>query len=57
MIEDYGFGSIGGSNDWQVKAEYSEELAAAALCPPQIPHDFARAVTRAAAVGNRRVTA
>jgi hypothetical protein len=27
------------------------------LCPLQIPHDLARARTRAAAVGSRRLTA
>jgi hypothetical protein len=31
--------------------------APAPLCPPQIPHDNTRAPTRAAAVGNQRLTA
>jgi hypothetical protein len=46
-------GAIGGMNDRQGKIIPARKLAPMPLCPPQIPHDLARA----AEVGNRRLTA
>jgi hypothetical protein len=45
------------NENWQGKPKYSEKSTPVPLCPPKIPYDMTRARTRAAEVGNRRLTA
>jgi hypothetical protein len=46
--------SVQQSVEWL--ARETEVLRENLLCPPQIPHDFTRARTRASAVRSRRLT-
>jgi hypothetical protein len=45
------------NENWQRKPKYSEKTCPVPICSPQIPHGLTWARTRAAAVGNRRLTA
>jgi hypothetical protein len=57
MIDDDDCGAISGMNEWQGKPKYSEETCpSAALSTTDPTHDLTRARTRAAVVGNRRLT-
>jgi hypothetical protein len=53
MIDEGGCGAIGGMKIGRGNRSTWRKPAPMPLCPPQIPHDL----TRAAAVGNRRLTA
>jgi hypothetical protein len=57
MIDDGGCGAIGGMNIGRGNRSTRGKLAPTPLCPLQFPHDLTRAWTRAAAVGNRQLTA
>jgi hypothetical protein len=50
-------GAIGGMKICRGHRNNRRKPAPAPLCLPQIPHDLNRARTRAAAVGNQRLTA
>jgi hypothetical protein len=54
---DYDHGEFGGMKIGRGNRSTRRKPAPAPLCPPQIPHDQTRARTRAAAVGNQRLTA
>jgi hypothetical protein len=54
---DYDDGEFGGMKIGRGKRSTRRKPAPAPLCPPQIPLDQTRARTRAAAVGNQRLTA
>jgi hypothetical protein len=53
MIDDGDCGAIGGMNIGRGNRSTRRKPALVSLCPPQIPHDQARA----AAVGSQRLTA
>jgi hypothetical protein len=57
MMDDGDCGEIGGMKIGRGNRSTQRKPAPAPLCPPQIPHDQTRARTRAAAVGNQRLTA
>jgi hypothetical protein len=57
MIEDDDYGAVGGMRVGRGNRSTRRKPAPVPLCPPQIPHDLAWDRTRAAAVGNRRLTA
>jgi hypothetical protein len=57
MIGDGNCGEIGGMKIDRGNRSTRRKLAPAPLCPPQIPHDYTRIQTRAAAVGSQRLTA
>jgi hypothetical protein len=54
---DYDDGEIGGIKIGRGNRSTRRKRAPAPLCAPQIPLDQTRARTRAAAVGNQRLTA
>jgi hypothetical protein len=56
MIDD-DCGAIGGMRVGRGNRSTRRKPASVPIYPPQIPHDLTRARTRAAAVGNRRLTA
>jgi hypothetical protein len=56
-VPDGDYGAIGGMKIGRVNQSSRRKLAPVQLCPPQIPHDLTRARTRAATVGNQRLTA
>jgi hypothetical protein len=57
MIDDGDCGAIGGMKIGRRNRTTRRESAPAPLCPPQIPHDQARARTRATSMGSHRLTA
>jgi hypothetical protein len=57
MIHDGDCGAIGGMKIGRGNRSTREKSAQVPLCPPQIPHDQSRALTRAAALGSQRLTA
>jgi hypothetical protein len=57
MIDDVYCGEIGGIKIGRGNRSTRRKPAPAPLYPPQIPHDQTRARTRAASVGNQRLTA
>jgi hypothetical protein len=56
MIDEGDCGAIGGMKIGSGNRSTRRKPSLAPLCPPQIPHDHARARTRAAAVGSRMVS-
>jgi hypothetical protein len=56
MIDDGDCGAIGEKNIVRGNRSTRRKPAPAPLCPPQIPHDQARALTRAAAVESQWLT-
>jgi hypothetical protein len=56
MIDD-DYGAAGGMRIGRGNRSTQRKPAPVPLCPPQIPHDLTRDLTRAAAVENRRQTA
>jgi hypothetical protein len=56
MIDDDECGAVGGMKIGRGSRSTRRKPALVPLCPPQIPHDHTWARTRAAAVGNRRLT-
>jgi hypothetical protein len=56
MMVDNGCGAVGGMSG-KGKPSTRRNPAPVPLCSPQIPHDLTWARTRAAAKGNRRLTA
>jgi hypothetical protein len=56
-IDDDECGTVGGMRIGRGSRSNRRKHAPVPLCPPQIPHDLTWARTRAAAVGNRRLTA
>jgi hypothetical protein len=57
MIDEDDCGAIGGMKIGRGNRSTRRKPAPAPLCTPQIPHDYTRARTRAAAVGSQRLTA
>jgi hypothetical protein len=57
MIDESDCGATGGMKIGRGNRSSRRKPAPAPLCPPQIPHDQTRALTRAAAVGSQRLTA
>jgi hypothetical protein len=57
MMDDDECGVVGGMRIGRGKPKYSEKSCPVPLCPPQIPHDLTWDRSRAAAVGNQRLTA
>jgi hypothetical protein len=57
MIDDGDCGATGGIKTGRGNRSTRRKAAPVPLCSPQIPHDLNRARTRAAAVGNQRLTA
>jgi hypothetical protein len=57
MIGDGDCGGIGGMKIGRGNRSTRRKPVPAPLCPPQIPHDWTRVLTGAAAVGSRRLTA
>jgi hypothetical protein len=57
MIDDDEIGVIGGMKIGRGNRSTRRKPAPMPLCPPQIPHDLTWGRTRAAAVGNQRLTA
>jgi hypothetical protein len=57
MTDDDECGAVGGMRIGRGNLSTRRKPALVPLCPPQIPHDLARARTRATAVGNRQLTA
>jgi hypothetical protein len=55
MIDECG--TVGGMRIGRGHWSTRRKPAPVRFCPPQIPHDLTRALTRAAAVGSRRLTA
>jgi hypothetical protein len=56
MIDDEECGAVDGMRISKGNRSIRRKPTPAPLCPPQIPHDQTLARTRAAAVGNRRLT-
>jgi hypothetical protein len=56
MIDDE-HGAVGGMRIGRGNRSTQRKPTPVQLCPPQIPHDLTWARTRAAAVGNGRLTA
>jgi hypothetical protein len=57
MIDDGDCGATGGMKTGRGNRSTRRTPAQMPLCPPQIPHDQTRALTRAAAGGSQRLTA
>jgi hypothetical protein len=57
MIDDDECGAVGGMRIGRGNRITRRKHSPVSLCPPQIPHDLTWDRTRAAAVGNRRLTA
>jgi hypothetical protein len=57
MIDEGDCGAIVGMKIGRGNRNTRRKPAPASLCPPQIPQDQTRALTRAAAVGSQRLTA
>jgi hypothetical protein len=57
MIDEGDCGAIGGMKIGRGNRSTRRKPTPAPLSPPQIPHDQTRARTRAASVGNQRLTA
>jgi hypothetical protein len=57
MIDDGDCGAICGMKIGRGNRSTRRKPAPLPLCPPQSPHELTRARTRAAAVGNQRLTA
>jgi hypothetical protein len=57
MIDDDECGAVGGMRVGRGNRSTRRQPAPLPPCPPQIPHDLTWVRTRAAAVGNRRLTA
>jgi hypothetical protein len=54
---DGDYGAVGGMRIGRGNRSTRRKPAPVPLCPPQIPHDLTWDRTRAAAVGNQRLTA
>jgi hypothetical protein len=57
MIDDDDYGAVGGMRIGRGNRSTRKKPAPVPLCPPQIPHDQTWDQTRAAEVGNQRLTA
>jgi hypothetical protein len=57
MIDEGDCGAIGGMKIGRGNRSTRRKPAPGPFCPPQIPLDQTRALTRAAAVGSQRLTA
>jgi hypothetical protein len=57
MIDDDEFGTVGGLRIGRGNRSTRRKPTPMPSCPPQIPHDLTWAQARAAALGNRRLTA
>jgi hypothetical protein len=56
MINDGDCGAVGGMKIGRGNRSTRRKPSPVPLCPAQIPHDQTRAQTRAAALGNQRLT-
>jgi hypothetical protein len=56
IIDEGDYGAIVGMKIGRGNRSSRKKPAPAPLCPPQIPHDQTRALTRAAVVGSQRLT-
>jgi hypothetical protein len=57
MMDDDDYGAVGGMRIGRENRSTRRKPAPVPLCPPQIPHYLAWDRTRAAVVGNQRLTA
>jgi hypothetical protein len=57
MIDDDGYGAVGGMRIGRGNRNTPRKPAPVPLCPPQISHDLTWDQTRAAAVGNQGLIA